>query len=40
MCAVPDPYEGFVRALSVSQENLMPRIDLHIQMKVPALSSR
>jgi hypothetical protein len=39
MSGISDPYEGFVRALSVSQENQMPRMDFKAQMKVPAFNS-
>ena len=33
MCAVSDPYDGFLRALSVSCEVPMPRIEPKVQMK-------
>jgi hypothetical protein len=38
MSAIADPYEGFLKALSVSQESPMPRHDLKTQMKVPSFN--
>lgn len=39
IAAVSDPYEGFLRALSVSQEAPMPRIEPKVQMKVPQFNT-
>ena len=39
MAGVSDPYEGFLRALSVSQEAPMPRIEPKILMKVPTFNT-
>ncbi len=39
MSAVLEPYEGFLRALSVSQEAAMPRLNTKVQMRVPAFNT-
>lgn len=39
MSAVSDPYDGFLRALSVSQEAAMPRKEPKIAMKAPAFNT-
>ena len=39
LSAVSDPYEGFLRALSVSQQAPMPRIEPKIQMKVQTFNT-
>jgi hypothetical protein len=39
MSAVSDPYDGFLRALSISQEAPMPRIEPKVQMKVPTFNT-
>ncbi len=39
MCAVSDPYDGFLRALSVSCEAPMPRIEPKIQMKTATFNT-
>ncbi len=39
MSAVSDPYDGFLRALSVSQELPMPRIEPRVQMKAPSFNT-
>lgn len=39
MSAVSDPYDGFLRALSVSQEVPMPRREPKIQMKAAAFNT-
>lgn len=39
MSAVSDPYDGFLRALSISQEVPMPRIEPKIPMKAPTFNT-
>lgn len=39
MSAVSDPYQGFLRALSVSQEAPMPRREPRIQMKAHSFNT-
>ncbi len=39
MAAVSDPYDGFLRALSVSQEQIVPKIEPRVQMKANAFNT-
>lgn len=39
LAAVSDPYDGFLRALSVSQEKLMPKLEPRIHMKAESFNT-